>query len=48
MRMQLDVRRIKDGEVLFRGPCGGSVNNALHIAHDQLGESHIYIYMYAC
>lgn len=38
---QLDVRRLADGSIVYKGHCGGSVNNALHIARDasqQVGE----------
>lgn len=31
---QLDVRRLGGGEIVYKGHCGGSVNNALHIARD--------------
>lgn len=31
---QLDVRRLDTGEIVYKGHCGGSVNNALHIARD--------------
>lgn len=32
--LQLDVRVLRSGEVVYKGHCGGSVNNALHIARD--------------
>lgn len=31
---QLDVRRLGGGEIVYKGHCGGSVNNALHVARD--------------
>lgn len=31
---QLDIREAATGAVVFKGRCGGSVNNALHIAKD--------------
>jgi len=31
---QLDARRLGGGEVVYKGHCGGSVNNALHIGRD--------------
>ena len=36
---QLDVQQIGGGECLFRGPIGGSVNNALQIAEDGQGAA---------
>jgi hypothetical protein len=38
MYLQLDVRRLSTGELMFRGPIGGSVNNALHIGTDPSGK----------
>lgn len=35
---QLDVRELETGEVVFKGDCGGSVNNALHFARDGSGQ----------
>ena len=41
--VQLDVRRISDGECLYKGPIGGSVNNALHIAPGPRGREPIIV-----
>ena len=31
---QLDARRLGGGDIVYKGHCGGSVNNALHIGRD--------------
>lgn len=36
--MQLDVRELASGKVIYRGPVGGTVNNALHISKDPSGK----------
>lgn len=38
MCMQLDVRELSSGKILYRGPVGGTVNNALHISKDASGR----------
>jgi hypothetical protein len=39
--VQLDVRHLATGQVIFRGTVGGTVNNALHIAKDMSGVPYI-------
>ncbi|GAB4818511.1 hypothetical protein N2152v2_005557 [Parachlorella kessleri] len=40
---QLDVRSLGTGEVVYKGHCGGSVNNALHIARDASHHLRLFI-----
>lgn len=40
---QLDVRRLDTGEIVYKGHCGGSVNNALHIARDAAQQLRLFV-----
>lgn len=40
---QLDVRLLATGEVVYKGHCGGSVNNALCIAPDASGALRLFV-----
>lgn len=40
---QLDVRRMSSGEIVYKGHCGGSVNNALHIARDASQQVRLFV-----
>ncbi|KAL4441455.1 hypothetical protein ABPG77_001959 [Micractinium sp. CCAP 211/92] len=40
---QLDVRRLGGGEIVYKGHCGGSVNNALHIARDASRQLRLFV-----
>ncbi|KAI7835493.1 hypothetical protein COHA_010610 [Chlorella ohadii] len=40
---QLDARRLGGGEVVYKGHCGGSVNNALHIGRDASQQLRLFV-----
>ncbi|PSC76429.1 WD40 repeat [Micractinium conductrix] len=40
---QLDVRRLAGGDIVYKGHCGGSVNNALHIARDASQQLRLFV-----
>lgn len=40
---QLDVRQLAGGEIVYKGHCGGSVNNALHIARDASQQLRLFV-----
>eukprot|EP00887_Chlorella_sp_A99_P001147 scaffold14.g1147.t1 len=40
---QLDVRALATGEIVYKGHCGGSVNNALAVARDASGALRLFV-----